>query len=597
MAYSTEDIVGMVERRRRDRGPIIEAMRRIKDAYNGELVLPMPEVDREEDPAVPNIILDGIDGLSSRIASVYPRVDVVPESPTSVRARKRAEIRRLAHLAWWEQNMLNLALVRRARWLVGYGAAPVVVKPDFGKGIPRFLVRDPLSAFPEPTMDEYDPLPGSCAFVVAKPYKWLLTNYPLQARALTGGRGPYEIDPGERFEVIEWYDEAERVLIALSNRPPPTTWPASSWSGSGPMFLELDRMMTDMDGRCPVVYPGRITLDRPRGQFDAAIGIYKAHARMMALGMIAVERDIFPDRFLVQRPGEQARFIQGPFDGRTGEVNVVEGTPIDLHATPGQMHVQYMSMLERAGRITGGTPAEFGGESPTNIRTGRRGEQVLNAAVSFDVGEGQNLLALSLEKENELAIIVARNFFGYQRKKLKVAAVRKSVEYVPSQDFESVENSVTYPIVGTDVNNLTIRVAQLNGTGFMSKATGRRMHPDIADPEYEHDMVVSEGLEMALLSGLQQQAATGAIPVTDIAEIMQMVESDRVELADAIAKQQKKAQERQATSGPPGTPTGPVPPGSPEAQPGLAQPGVGAEAGTAGPPPNLEEFLAGLGVG
>lgn len=48
-----------------------------------------------------------------------------------------------------------------------------------------------------------------------------------------------------------------------------------------------------------------------------------------------------------------------------------------------------------------------------------------------------------------------------------------------------------------------------------------------------------------MLSGLQQQAATGAIPPMTLAKIMQLVGSDRLELAEALNKAVEDAMKEQ----------------------------------------------------
>jgi len=114
--------------------------------------------------------------------------------------------------------------------------------------------------------------------------------------------------------------------------------------------------------------------------------------------------------------------------------------------------------------------------------------------------------------------------------------------------------------------------------------------PLVDDPEFEHDTVIGEQLEQALLSSVQQQAAEGAIPPGDLARIMELVVNNKMELAGAVEKVQKEAQERQAEL---------VPAGAPAAQPGLALPGAGAESAEMAPPvappePSLDELLAAL---
>lgn len=114
-----------------------------------------------------------------------------------------------------------------------------------------------------------------------------------------------------------------------------------------------------------------------------------------------------------------------------------------------------------------------------------------------------------------------------------------------------------------------------------------RIDPLVEDVEKERDAVVAEQLEESLLAGLQQQAAQGALPPGDLARIMELVKHDQADLAEAVAKTQREAQERQAEQ---------VEPTAPEAQPGIAQPGAGAEAGGGPPagPPDLRALLGAL---
>ena len=212
-------------------------------------------------------------------------------------------------------------------------------------------------------------------------------------------------------------------------------------------------------GICPAVVPGRITLDRQQGQFDGLVGMYQMQAKLMALEVIAVERGIFPDTYLVSRPGETAKFISGPYDGRTGMVNVIAGG--DLREAGLQQGVgpqNTIDRLERNMRITSGIPAEFGGESNTNIRTGKRGDAILSAVVDFPVQEAQELLAESLSEENKRAIAIAKTYFGDERRSFYVsfAGAKGHVDYVPNKDFESDDNVVTYSYAGSDANSLVV---------------------------------------------------------------------------------------------------------------------------------------------
>ena len=248
--------------------------------------------------------------------------------------------------------------------------------------------------------------------------------------------------------------------------------------------------------------------------------------------------------------------------------------------------------LERAQRLTAGIPQEFGGESTSNIRTGRRGEAVLSAVVDFTVQEAQRIMARSLQEENRLAIDLCKAYSGGRKRSFYVSTknAKGAVDYVPNENFDSNDNVVSYSHPGADINNLVIGGGQRVGMGTMSKRSFMAIDPLVEDPEFEHDTVIAEQLEQALLSSVQQQASEGVIPAGDLARIMELVKNDQMELAEAVEKVQREAQERQAEV---------MPAGSPETMPGLAAPGMGAEAMAAMPPEpaspqSLEELVAAL---
>ena len=88
----------------------------------------------------------------------------------------------------------------------------------------------------------------------------------------------------------------------------------------------------------------------------------------------------------------------------------------DMQMQPGYMTNPAIDRLERAQRLTAGIPPEFGGESTTNIRTGRRGDAVLSAVVDFPVQEAQRIMARSLQEENELAVTMSKKYAGNKGK-------------------------------------------------------------------------------------------------------------------------------------------------------------------------------------
>ena len=133
---------------------------------------------------------------------------------------------------------------------------------------------------------------------------------------------------------------------------------------------------------------------------------------------------------------------------------------------------------------------------------------------------------------------VAKRIDGNTKRTIYVGSGnnRRPVSYVPNETFEITEHVVSYPAAGTDVNSLIIGIGQRVGLGIMSKQTAASLDPYIDNPEMEHDTIIAEGLEQALMAGIQQQAQSGAIPPLVLAKIMTLVGQDKMELAQAMNK-------------------------------------------------------------
>jgi hypothetical protein len=324
------------------------------------------------------------------------------------------------------------------------------------------------------------------------------------------------------------------------------------------------------------------------------LNMFYTRARLQALNEIAIERGIFPDEYLVSRPGEVPEIIQVA-DGRTGQVGIVRGGELQqLQLNPSYKTDVLLDRIERQERLEGSIPAEFGGESPSNIRTGRRGENVLSATIDFRVQEAQALFQESLIAEDKIAISIEKNYYGDTPKSFIIPGQvkRPMLDYTPNKLWETDEHYVQYPAAGADINNLIIGLGQRMGTGLMSKESAREADPLISDPELEHDRITVEGVEAALLASIQQQAAMpdGPYQPRDLANLVRKVVQDGKTLFKAIEEVDEEARERQASE---------APEGSPETMPGLAMPGMGAEVPEAVPPPeagvsNLSQMLSSL---
>lgn len=536
---SPADILSLYTERKKFYDPLHQGMAEIAAIYDGDAQVALPDLGRDEPSSVPNLLAQGVDQMAGRIASVIPQVTFASEKPGDRAADRRATAAANTVTGWWESDRLPMKMKNRARNIVAYGMCPAVVRYCPKRKMPTWEVRSPMETYPS-----LDRIPGTTQpvdviFAYRRSVAWLRANgYGWAVSEVTGH---HDTGNDVMMLMIEYIDE-ECVCLLVAGYVDGYNYlyGGSPYINQGVTGMKAALIeCVDTDGVMTASVPTRLTLNRPGGQFDAMIGMYYAQAKLMALEVLAVEKGVFPDVYLESRAGELARFIDGPYDGRTGQVNIVAGGVIREQAnSPGYMTPQTIDRLERAQRVTAGIPAEFGGESGTNIRTGRRGDAVLSAVIDFPVAEAQEVLAYGLVDENRAAIALAKMYDRGETRHLYVGSgnTRRPVTYVAENVFKHDEHMVSYPVVGTDMNSLVIGIGQRVGLGTMSKRTGGVLDPFIADVEAEHDQIVAEALEQALLSGIQQQAASGAIPPMVLAKVMYLVGNDKMELAEAMNK-------------------------------------------------------------
>ena len=584
---SIEEIVDLYRQRVTAQGPVLSQMRQVRQLANGDVVVPLNELDRNTKSSVANLLVQGLDQMSMRVASTMP----VPYFPAlregSDRSMQMARDRKRAMLSIWDQNRMNMKMRRRARHLLAYSNSPIYIKPNFDKRIPEWQLRNPLDTFPAPSADPDNPVPTDCIFSYSRTYQWLIQNY---GYALDGVLRVGRPQQDDMFTILEYCSADEVVTLVMGYEKERD--PISNTAYMGSPAVELSRV-SNRTGMPLVIVPQRITLDKAHGQFDGLLGMYYTRARLQALTEIAIERGIFPDEYLVARPGENPEIMQVA-DGKSGQLGVVKGGDIQVQqSNPGYKTDSALDRLERQERLEGAIPAEFGGESGTNIRTGRRGDSILAATVDFRVQEAQEIFSSSMIEEDKVAIAIEKNYWGNTAKSFFMPGMGGGIkDYTPNKLWETDFHYVAYSAAGSDVNSLIVGLGQRLGTGLMSKESAREADPLISDPELEKDRLVAEGIEAALLSSIQTQAAdpNGPYQPDDLAYIATQVQSNKMNLSQAIMAAQKRAQERQAAQ---------VPAGSPEAQPGLSAPGMGMEAGVGGPagPPQLGDLLGRLGGG
>lgn len=525
---TADEVVALYVQRRKDYWPLHQQMERIKDIYAGNVEVPLPDRDTIEQTYTPNLLATGIDQMAGRIASVMPDPHFAPAKDNRTETRK-ATMRKKVVGGWWTRDRLGMKMKSRARHLIGYAMSTTVVRWDHRLNMPTWHVRDPMHAYPSSDLIPGVTTPANVIFAFNRTYAWLTGQGYSVGHLVPTGADPLNT----QITCLEYIDDAETVLVAFTDPSEQQGW----HEGIG-RSIELERFANPI-GCVPATVAHRVSLE-PSGQFDGMVGMYHMQNQLMALEVLAVKKGIWPDTYLVGRPGEEPRFESGPHDGITGKVNIVKGGDIRTETfTPGYQTTNIIDRLERAQRLNGGIPAEFGGESPTNVRTGRRGDSIISATIDFPVAEAQDVLAMALHDENKTAIKLARHYDkGPVSIYVGTGNNTSAITYEASKIFddENLEHVVAYPISGNDLNTQMIGMGQRVGMGIMSKRSAAELDPYIANPEAEHDAIIAEGIEQALMSGLQQQAAAGALPPLVLAKVMHLVKTDRMELAEALNK-------------------------------------------------------------
>jgi hypothetical protein len=596
--FSWDQIFSIMQVRRERNGPILDQMIAVRDRYNGDWVLPDISAEQapELPPLTPALIAESIDNYGMRASSVVPAIRcpaIDPSKQSGKRSMEYATVRRRIITSTYSRSRMQLQLRKAYRHLTGYATCCLVVIPDFVSGMPVIRVRDPLTAYPDPKAGEDFTEPENVGFIFAKSADWIRRNYPAASGVI-----PRTTRGEEMWDMVEWIDRDHIVIGMLGPRETqfynyvaePLRW-----------STELARFPNRV-GRCTAVIPARVTLDRIASQLTHVIGITDLSARLMALDIMAKEKSIFPDRYILGRSGLTPQLVGGNWkDGRSGEMNIVLDAEavgsVAFAADPAS--TQAIDRLERNARVSSGLVPQFGGETYGALRTGRGIDALMGAAVDPRIQEMQEVMQTWLAVVNEIVFEMYREF--WPDKKYTVVSDwptdYRQVEFTPSVHIETIANAVSYPIAGADVQGTNIILGQLVGSDMISRKSAMERHPWIGDAAEEKARIDEETFERAATQSMLQQAVTGQIPLVVLAEIEKARRSNPTgDIFTAIDQANRRMQEMQAQQ-PPEPPEGMAAP--PEAMPGLAagpqpqtQPELAAPPGaqpgaTVGAPPNL----------
>jgi hypothetical protein len=567
MSRSLDEIVQLYHQRYDRLTPMHQAALDVRAAYYNEVTLPLPELDRVEKPLVANFVYSAGQQMAMRVASTMPDPRVPSTKPGQKAADQRARDRRNILLSWWDAERMKLKMRKRARHIVYYAGSPVILLPNFKHSRPTWKIRNPLATF-APEMDDGDVIPPDVIFTYPKDFGWIARNYPAAREAF----GAPDMVADGPVTVLEYQDDTDYVLCAVGEK---LKYPSTSFGGyQAPpervkVSVELSRVPNRV-GRCTAVLASGIGLEQARGSFDGTIGMWQALGKLMALETIGMQRSIYPEEWLIDDPNSDGASIVTHADPLRGITGHVTGGKLEIvHPLPEAFSTNIMDRLERGIRIEGGVPAELGGESTSNIRTGKRGDQILSAVLDFPIQEMQEIMAVCLQEENKVAIAIDKAYFP-TAKTIALAGTAGQITYQANDTWETDVNFTAYAHAGVDAQGLVIELGQMVGTGMMSKRSAMETHPMIEDAQSEFDRITVEHLRDGLLAGLAQMAQDpNMAPV--IAQTLIAAKQSETEVEDAVLQVHQALQAMQAQQAQQQAPPG-APGASPEGQPGMGQP-------------------------
>lgn len=579
-----EEIARLYTNRVRDRQTALDEMWLFQCYISGQLEIQIEELDTNERSAIANLAKQGLEQYGLRVASTMPSPHWASVRPGFKEHDDRARTRKMASLGWWEHNDMEEIMTLRAMDLFAYGASPCSVLPDPSSGIPMWQKHDPLTVFSAPCANPVDVVRRDSIISSETTYGWLVDTYGSAAKSLGGPHRQNALKNDDPVLTLRYVDKHEIVLIATATSSRTTrlaaqgqqqTWKRPNVAAAG--WTRLEHMKNKAG--CPLVFePEWQTIVGARGRFNGTIGAHQMRAKLLALAYLTATRGAMPEEWIDPMQADVEPEVLNYPDPQTGEPGRIRnGTLKYIQTNPGFMTAPMMSTLERENRLEAGIPADFGGESASTVRTGRRGDSILASTIDFPIQRAQRRLARSLTCETKAAVHIVKNWTpGPRSFYVSWKGASGQVDYDPAKDFDSDQVKVTYALAGSDLNNDILRAQSKVGTGLWSKKMAREMDPETPDAERAHDEIVAEQIEETALGLFTQQVADGTLNVDDLHAFYEAIRKDRSEVVDALKAAHDKAKERQAEAATQ----------APEQMPGLAAP----PPTVAEPPEGLENM-------
>jgi hypothetical protein len=537
---SWESIVHTAQSRVEAWSPTMSLMRDVRDRYNGDIVYPWTDAltgDAELPNMTPQLMAEAIDNYAMRASEVLPMIFSAAVDRTVPLSVRRAHTRKRALEAMLHESKFPMLARKYMRHLAGYASMGLLIEPNFRKGMPQLRVVNPMNMFPDPKEAENMDDPSNCIYIHGYSKAAVKQMFP----QLDLG-----YDRGELHDIVRYVDADVQVLGYLGIR--------HEWDNEPDFAKSVELLRVEHRcGRFPGTVANRVSLDSMSNNLAAQVGQLDIAAKLQLLDLIATEKSIFPDVYLIadgsRKP--QLHTSDGKWkDGRTGDVNVISdasqvGT---MRTSPDPAGARMIDRFERNFRVSTGLASQFGGETTNALRTGRAIDTMLGASVDPKVREMQETVQWALPGVFEGMLTSCIGYWP-EKKFMMVAGWgtdEEVVEFTPRKDFaEFTKVGVRYASPGSDAQGLTIILGQQLGMGAISLETFRTQHPQIDNPDYESRKTAEEQLEKAAMEAIVQGALSMQLPLDQVALIQNEFHKPGVDIFVAVERAQEKIKKLQ----------------------------------------------------
>lgn len=470
--------------------------------------------EKQVELPVANLIVSAQNRLAYKLGKVpLLRIDA-PQHRNSQTARRQADKRQRIILGWDEQNELPLLYPQLGRWLPGYGMISGVIKQGHslnGHPYPKIEIRDPYETYP----GEWgtDQTPKDIAYVRVADPKRLAKIFPKHASRLqqiergmphggvshspavvndrvsgTIGDQNWENQSGQGILLYEYYNNEGQwwVLpnerIVLHHIPNPLSTP-------------------------PFVAMKRFTFDKMVGQFNHAIGLLAAIARINLNLIIAIEDGVHAETNII---GE----FSGKYKRGRGQVNRLSAnSKVERPRSPIPFEAfQQASRLDDQLRVISNYPVQEDSVSPNSFVTGR-GLEELRTSVSQEVSEYYVTL-----RHFQLRFDTKRLEWAdklYSRRKLIVNGIEEGTpyaeSYTPSTHINGnyISNRIFGMMTGWDEPTKIITGLQLLQAEIIDPDTFRDNLDGITNPQMIAEKIEATKSKNMMMEMMVQLAMSG----------------------------------------------------------------------------------------